>query len=359
MNSSAQFRSLRSWQWARRNLFASVGSGAVTLLCVTGLFIGSLALGKWLIVDARWLGTSPVDCAGVDGACWPFVWDRLDQFLYGLYPAAERWRVNLGVALAAALLLLLSNRHVPGRRWLAAGGIPLCVAVATLLFAGGHFGLPRVPTSQWGGFFLTLVVSTFVLGVSLPAGILLALGRLSKIPLVRALCGAWVEFWRAMPAIVLLFVVIIMLPLFTPPGVDVDKLLRALIALALLMSAYLAEVMRGVLQTIPAGQMDAAAALGLGYRATMGSVVLPQALTVAAPQITSQFIGLFKETTLLVVVGFYDLLGMVQTASTDPAWLSASSMATGYLFTALLFWTCCFGMSRYAARLESRRRRSP
>jgi len=240
-------------------------------------------------------------------------------------------------------------------RFLGLFGIPLCVATATLLFAGGAFGLVKVPTSQWGGFFLTLVVSTSVLAVSLPVGILLALGRLSQIPLVRALCGAWVEFWRAMPAIVLLFVVIIMLPLFTPPGVEVDKLLRALIALVLLMSAYLAEVMRGAFQAIPTGQREAAAALALGYRATLGSVILPQALAIAAPQIASQFIGLFKETTLLVVVGFFDLPGMVQTAATDPAWLSASSMATGYLFTALLFWTCCFSMSRFAARLESRR----
>jgi general L-amino acid transport system permease protein len=228
--------------------------------------------------------------------------------------------------------------------------------IGLLLFRGG-LGLPVVETSYWGGFFLTLVTAFFVLFTSLPLALLLALGRSSKLPLLRITCATWIELWRSVPALVLLFVAIIMFPLFMPPGIEIDKLLRALLALTVLMSCYLAEAMRGALQAVSRGQYEAAEALGFGYWQKMFLVIIPQALPTALPQITSNFIGLFKETTVLLIIGLFDLLGMVQNAASDPTWLSQGVSATGYVFAALFFWVFCFCLSRYSAALERRARR--
>ena len=342
-------------QWMRRNLFTSAAGTIVTVSCCALVVMLLLPAVRWLVVDARWSGTTGAACHGISGACWPFVREHAGQLFYGFYPTTQRWRVNTGLAIGALLIVLLSRPRFRANLPLASAAIVLCTVCAGLLFSGGYFGLSAVPTSLWGGFFLTLVVSYCVLTASLPIGILLGLGRRSHMPLIRTLCSAWVELWRAVPAVVLLFVAIIMFPLFMPHGLEIDKLLRALIALTLLMSAYLAEVVRGALQGVPAGQIDAARALGLSRLQTTGLVVLPQALSAALPQITSQFIGLFKETTVLLIIGFYDLLGVVQTVVTDPQWLSASTTTTGFVFAAFFFWSCCFAMSRFSVRLERRR----
>ena len=339
-------------RWLRENLFSSPLNALLTLASLFVVWAVLAPLFEWLILDAQWQGSSPADCPDRTAACWPFIRANLDQFLYGLYPKEEQWRVNLGLGIAALLAVPLFLPGFRRRGWLVPIVILAYAAIGLTLFAGGRFGLAPVETSQWGGFFLTLVTAIFVLSTSLPLAIGLALGRESRLPFVRAAATTWVEFWRSVPALVVLFVAIIMFPLFMPEGWEIDKLLRALLAMTILMSAYMAESIRGALQAIPKGQHEAASALGLGYWHRTFLVTLPQALPAALPQITGNFIGLFKETTILLIVGLYDLLGMVQNAASNPEWLGSGVTATGYLFVALLFWACCFGLSRFSTRLE-------
>ena len=340
--------------WTRANLFSSPLNSVLTLACACLIVMIGIPLVNWLFVNAYWSGTTPADCPDKSAACWPFIRARFDQFMYGLYPDTERWRINLGMGLIILFAVPLFIPRFPAKRWL----IPVLIIAYPLigmgLFLGGHFGLTYVETGKWGGFFLTLVTAFFVLSTSLPIAVLLALGRRSSIPLVRICCATWIELWRSVPALVVLFVAIIMFPLFMPEDLEIDKLLRALGALTILMSCYMAEAIRGALQSIPKGQYEAAEALGLGYWRRTFLVILPQAFPVALPQITSNFIGLFKETTVLLIIGLFDLLGMVQNAASDPTWLSPGVSATGYLFVALFFWLFCFSLSRYSAWLEKK-----
>lgn len=326
------------------------------LLVLGGLMLLLWPAFDWAVTSAFWLGEGPQACPDKSGACWPFIRERFGQIMYGAYPEAERWRVNLGLGLGALLLVPLIL--LPLRRkaaWI--GGFLLLYPMAALaLFAGGVFGLEPVGTSAWGGLFLTIVVGLFAFTAAFPMGILLALGRQSPIPVVRLLAGIWVEFWRGVPTLVVLFVAVIMLPLFLPVEREIDKLARALIALSILMSCYVGESIRGALRSVPRGQYEAARALGMGYWRAHVHVILPQAIRVATPQITNIVIGLFKETSLLVVIGLSDLLGVVQSASGDTDWHLSSARATGYLFIALLYWGICFAMSRYSAHLERRSR---
>ncbi|MCG6873091.1 MAG: amino acid ABC transporter permease [Gammaproteobacteria bacterium] len=335
--------------WLRNNLFNSPLNSLLTLASLGLLWLLLPPLVGWALVDADFHGSSRADC-GSGGACWVFVINRLDQFLYGLYPLEQRWRVNC-VLLAPLLFIVLARSRRAGRirNWAAAIG--LFIVVATWLLHGG-WGLPVVETTRWGGLMLTLVVAAVGMACSLPLGILLALGRQSELPVVRAVCVAFIEFWRGVPLITVLFMASVMLPLFLPEGVSFDKLLRALIGVTLFESAYMAEVVRGGLQAIPRGQYEAAAAIGLGYWRRMGLVVLPQALRLVIPGIVNTFIALFKDTTLVLIIGLFDLLGMVQAAIADPAWLGYS--VEGYVFAAAVFWLFCFGMSRYSQALEAR-----
>ena len=338
--------------WASINLFSSPLNILLTLACVCLIIMTGIPLLNWLVIDAYWSGTTPADCPDKTAACWPFIRVRFDQFMYGLYPEAERWRVNLGLGLIILSALPLFIPRFPAKRWLVPALIITWPLIGTVLFLGGHSGLPYVETGKWGGFFLTVITALFVLSTSLPIALLLALGRRSSMPLLRVCCATWIELWRSVPALVVLFIAIIMFPLFMPEQVEINKLLRALGALAILMSCYMAEAIRGALQSIPQGQYEAAEALGLGYWQRTFQVILPQAIPVALPQITSNFIGLFKETTVLLIIGLFDLLGMVQNAASDPTWLSPGVSATGYLFVALFFWLFCFSLSRYSASLE-------
>lgn len=222
--------------------------------------------------------------------------------------------------------------------------------IAFFLWLGGGFGLEHVETPRWGGLFLTLVVAGIGIAVSLPVGIVFALGRRSEMPAVRAISIAFIELWRGVPLITVLFMSSVMLPLFLPEGVNFDKLLRALIGVALFSSAYMAEVVRGGLQAIPKGQYEAAASMGLGYWQMMRVIILPQALKLVIPGIVNTFIGLFKDTTLVLIIGLFDLLGSVQAATTDPKWVAM--FVEGYIFTAFVFWIFCFSMSRYSMHIE-------
>ncbi len=337
-----------------KHLLSSPLNVFLTLVSLVVIYNVFATLINWLVLDAQWRGNTPDACPDKSAACWPFIWARFNQFMYGLYPATEQWRINLGVGIGVLLTIPLFFSSLPRKSTYAVGLLFTYCVIGVVLFRGGLLGLVYVDTTRWGGFFLTIVAAVFVMSTSLPIGIALALGRRSQIPFVRALCTTWIELWRSVPVLVVLFIAIVMFPLFMPAEWKIDKLLRALIALTILMSCYLAEAIRGALQSIPVGQYEAAKALGLNYWRRTSLIILPQAIPIALPQITSNFIGLFKETTILLVIGLFDLLGMVQTAASDPNWLSAGTNTTGYFFVAAFFWLFCFSFSRYTAYLEKR-----
>ncbi len=471
--------------FVRERLFSTPFNIMLTIVSALLLWFTIVPAVKFLIVDAVWRGTDRAAClqenAGhVVGACWPFIQAKFDQFVYGFYPAAERWRVNLTFALGALLLLPLLIPRIPaktlnsglffvafpfvaffllrggglsgfGVSWLASlllalvnlvaeAGIvlaraaetsemfrPLLNALATaitwlgiagayaiypviwlrdqiqvsaiplwsdfaattavvsiLLFVlNGHIrsgwrslvmslvtfagiaiviavmaldrgGLPIVDTRQWGGLLVTMVVSVTGIVASMPVGIALALGRRSTIPLIRVFSITFIEFWRGVPLITVLFFATYMLPLFLPGNFTVDGLVRVLIGIALFAGAYNAEVIRGGLQAIPRGQPEAASALGLSYWKTMGLIVMPQALRHVIPGLVNSFIALFKDTTLVLIVAIFDLLGQLRAAFADPNWATPTTLFTGFAFTGMIYFVFCFGMSRYSLFVESR-----
>ena len=287
---------------------------------------------------------------GYDGACWTFIKVWFKQLMYGLYPVEQLWRINLAFAILIIAAAPLFFQGVPGKRYIAGFLLLLYPLIAFYLFYGGAFGLEIVETRLWGGLFLTLVIAGVGIVASLPIGIVLALGRRSHMPIVRAICVAFIELWRGVPLISVLFMASVMFPLFLPEGVNFDQLVRALAGVALFSSAYMAEVVRGGLQAIPKGQYEAAEAMGLSYWKSMGLIIMPQALKLVIPGIVNTFIGLFKDTTLVVIIGLVDLLGATQRAGNDKFWVGFST--EGYAFAAFGFWIFCFGMSRYSQYVE-------
>ena len=251
-----------------------------------------------------------------------------------------------------ATIAWLMIPRLPAKRWVVIFALVGFPVIAWLLLLGGHFGLPAVPTREWGGLMLTLTVAIVGIVGSLPLGVILALGRRSQMPLVRSLSVVFIEFWRGVPLITVLFMASVMLPLFVPSEVEFDKLLRALIGIMFFWSAYMAEVVRGGLQAIPRGQEEAAKALGLGYWRRMGLIILPQALKLVIPGIVNTFIALFKDTSLVLIIGLFDLLAIIRAGLTDTNWLGFAT--EGYVFAALMFWIFCFGMSRYSQYIERR-----
>jgi general L-amino acid transport system permease protein len=339
--------------WLRANLFSSWSN---TLLTLIGLYLAYYALAgiiEWGLLSATFTGTDGSACTR-SGACWPYVTAKFTQFMYGRYPVEERWRVDLVYLLALAGLIPLMIPAVPGKLWNALYVFALLPVVAFFLLVGGVFGLPVVDTSLWGGLLVTLVVATVGITGSFPIGIALALGRRSRMPIVRWVSVGFIELVRGVPLITVLFMASVMLPLFLPPGVSFDKLLRALIGVALFDAAYLAETVRGGLQAIPRGQFEAADALGLSYTKKMGLIVLPQALKLVVPGIVGNFIGLFKNTSLVTIIGLFDLLGIVQLNNSDAKWFSPTTAKTGYVFAGLIFWIFCYSMSRYSQLIERR-----
>lgn len=349
-------RPVTAWQWSRRHLLSSPLNVFLTLASLGLLAVLVPPALRWLVLEANFAGTTRADCTGA-GACWVFVHARLEQFVYGFYPAPERWRVNLAGFVLAGGLAWIAWPRAPARRSVA---IALLVAfpwLAVVLLRGGVAGLAPVETAQWGGLMLTLVIALVGMVAALPLGVGLALARRSELPAVRYLAVAFIEVWRGVPLITVLFMASVMLPLFLPEGVSFDKLLRALIGVTLFQSAYMAEVVRGGLQSIDRGQYEAAAALGLRWWQAMTLIILPQALRRVIPGIVNTFIALFKDTSLVLVIGLFDLLGAVQAAITDPNWLGYAAEA--YVFAALVYWVFCFSMSRYSQRLEQRLESAP
>lgn len=337
--------------WLRANLFNTPLNGVVTLITLAVLITGLWPALQWSLIQADWVGDSRDACSG-EGACWVFISARFESIVYGFYPEPERWRVNIVFAGMALLVAWLVIPRLPGKRWVglfALVGFPL---IAFFLLVGGTFGLEHVPTRRWGGLMLTLTIAVVGIVGSLPIGIVLALGRRSRMPLVRGFSVVFIEFWRGVPLITVLFMASVMLPLFVPTQMEFDKLLRALVGIMFFWSAYMAEVVRGGLQAIPSGQEEAAKALGMGYWQRMALIVLPQALKLVIPGIVNTFIALFKDTSLVLIIGLFDLLAIIRAGLTDSDWLGFAS--EGYVFAALVFWIFCFSMSRYSQYLERR-----
>ncbi len=345
--------------WLRRNLFSSPFNTALTLATLVLLYLIVPPLVDWALISAYWgEGTSRNDCLteseGLklkEGACWTMIRARFGQFLYFRYPAPERWRVDVALLVLFGALVPLLTERVPGKRYLAVFLFAVYPPLAVWLFYGG-LGLAEVETPLWGGLMLTVILGTVGIVFSLPIGIVLALGRRSQLPAIRLVCVAFIEFVRAVPFITVLFMASVMLPLFLPDGVSFDKLLRAMIAIALFGAAYMAEVVRGGLQAIPRGQYEAAMAIGLNYWKSTAFIVLPQALRIVIPGIVNTFIGLFKDTTLVLIIGLFDLLNTVLASTRDADWAGLSQ--EGYVFAACVYFTFCFGMSRYSQYLEQK-----
>lgn len=341
----------RSVNWARKNLFSSWGNTILTLVCLWVICTVIPPALNWLVFQANWIGSTRADCTK-DGACWVFIHARFGQFMYGLYPHELRWRINVALVIGLLSILPMFLKSMPYRgRYIALWAIVYPVIVWVLLY-GGFLGLDRVETRQWGGLTLTLIIAAVGIAGALPLGILLALGRRSTMPVVRSLCIIFIEFWRGVPLITVLFMSSVMLPLFMAEGSSIDKLIRALVGVILFQSAYVAEVVRGGLQALPKGQYEAAESLALGYWRTQGLVILPQALKLVIPGLVNTIIALFKDTSLVIIIGLFDLFSSVQQATVDPTWLGMST--EGYVFAALVYWIFCFSMSRYSQYLEKR-----
>ncbi len=332
----------------------------LTLLTLALIILIVPPLLDFMLLKAVWSGTDREACLATAqnpevGACWAFVRDRFFYFIYGSYPIPERWRVDIFFAMLAVGIVWLLWLEAP-RRDLGSLYFFVVVPVVSYILLTGWplIGLRNVDTSLWGGVLVTIVVSWVGIVFSLPIGILLALGRRSTMPAVKLFSVIFIEFVRGVPLITVLFMASVMLPLFVPDAWSPDKLLRALIGIAMFASAYMAEVVRAGLQAIPKGQYEGAMAVGLGYWQMMYLIILPQALKVTIPNIVNTYIGLFKDTTLVVIVGIFDFLRTVEVSRIDPKWAAPTTSATGYAFAAIFYFIFCYAMSRYAKGVEAR-----
>jgi general L-amino acid transport system permease protein len=348
--------------WLRTKLFATAKDVVLTILAIALLVYIVPGMVDWLFIDAVWTGDNRAACAtiqqggvlpdGQSGACWAFIGAKFQQFIFGRYPLDERWRPMLVMAVFVILLIPMLLPKAPFKGWNALALFIILPVISFFLLIGGVFGLAPVETPLWGGLMVTLILSFFGITVSLPFGIILALGRRSELPVIKTLCVAFIEVIRGIPLITVLFMASVMLPLFLPDGWTFDKLLRALIGVSIFSSAYMAEVIRGGLQVIPKGQFEGADSLGLSYWQKMRLIILPQAIKLVIPGIVNTFIGLFKDTSLVSIIGMFDLLGIVTLNQSDANWSTPVTPVTGYIFAGFIFWMFCFGMSRYSAFME-------
>jgi general L-amino acid transport system permease protein len=341
----------RALEWLRRNLFGSLLNTVLTLVIVALAALILPPLVRWGIAQATFAGTTRGDCVA-GGACWAFIRVRLPLFFYGHYPANQYWRVDLAAVLLAVFCVPVLSEGVRHRWVWVLLLLTLFPALAAVLLWGGVLGLDYVDTTLWGGLMLDVIVSFVTVAGSLPFGILLALGRRSQLPVVRILSVGYIELWRGVPLLTVLFMSAVLVPLFLPAGVSIDRLVRAMAALVLFNAAYMAEVVRGGLQGVDSGQEEAAHSLGLRWWQVQAFIVLPQALRIVVPGIVNTVVDLFKDTTLVTIIGLFDLLGAVEQALKDPAWLGFAT--EGYTFSAVVFFVCCYAMSAYGRSMERR-----
>ena len=333
--------------WIRTNLFKGWFNSILTLITVYILWVIIPPLIRWAFIDSLWFSTG-AECKQIDGACWSIIPANLRFIIFGFYPYDLQWRPLVAMALLIALLFYSRNRDHWKKPLVYAWFLGLFLM--GLLMKGGLFGLTNVESNQWGGLPLTLLLSIFGLTAAYPLGILLALGRRSKLPAVKTLSIMYIELIRGVPLISLLFMSSVVFPLFLPEGVNINNIIRAQVAIILFTAAYIAEVVRGGLQAIPRGQYEAAESLGLNYYLSMRLIVLPQALKIVIPPSVQQLISAFKDTSLVVIIALFDVLKTTQTILNDPQWMGFSAEA--YIFVALIYFLCCFFMSNYSRRLE-------
>jgi general L-amino acid transport system permease protein len=338
--------------WLKDNLFSSISNAALTFIALYVIYLILPPILNWTIFDANFDLTADNQTCGREGACWSFINANLKMFIYGFYPEEELWRVNTMFGLIVAIVVfgsLLKNSQY--RAHYIIGSFLIYPVVAFILLYGG-LGLEIVETHKWGGLTLTVVVAAIGIIASFPLGILFALGRQSEMRVVKFISVVYIEFIRGVPLITILFMASVVLPLFFSTGMDFDKLLRALIGITLFQTAYIAEVIRGGLQAIPKGQYEAADAAGLSFMQKTILVILPQALKISIPNIVGSFIALFKDTTLLLIIGLFDMLAIVGAATSNSSWLGRDT--EGYVFVAMVIWVILYSMSRYSKKLEVR-----
>jgi general L-amino acid transport system permease protein len=337
--------------WLRGNLFSSPSNTVLTLLVLALLWLTVPPFLDWMIFDATISGNSKAACIG-SGACWTFIKLRMHTFLWSHYPPEELWRLAAAAALLVAFGLPVMRNRVRHRGLFVVLLLTVFPVLAGILLVGGVLGLPYVDTSLWGGLMLDIIISFVTVAGALPLGILLALGRRSELPVIKYLSIGFIELWRGVPLLTVLFMSAVMVPLFLPSGVSVDRLIRAMVAFTLFNAAYMAETVRGGLQGVTLGQEEAAYSVGLRWWQVQMFVTLPQALRIVVPGIVNNIVDLFKDTSLVTIIGLVDLLGAVNQSLKDPAWLGLAK--EGYVFTAVLFFVCCFAMSSYGRRFEQR-----
>jgi len=333
--------------WIRNNLFNGMLNSILTILTLFLLWQFVPPLFRWAFIDSAWHTTGQA-CRDAAGACWSVISINYRFILFGFYPYEEQWRPFLAMLILPGLLFYTRDRT----RWkkpLAYGWI-IGLFVMGFLMIGGLFGLKPVESTQWGGLPLTLLLSVFGLTAAYPLGVILALGRRSKMPGIKVLCIIYIELIRGVPLISLLFMSSIILPLFLPEGITINKILRAQVAIIMFTAAYIAEVVRGGLQGMSRGQYEAAESIGLNYYLTMRLVILPQALKIVIPPTVSQLISAFKDTSLVVIIALFDVLKTTQSVLSNPEWMGFSREA--YVFLAILYFLGCFSMSNYSRKLE-------
>ncbi|MBN1958411.1 MAG: amino acid ABC transporter permease [Desulfuromonadales bacterium] len=333
--------------WLRSNLFNTWYNSILTVLALALLAWLIPPLVRWAFIDSLWNSTSEA-CRDIDGACWSVIPNNIKFIFFGFFPQGQEWRPALAMVMLLALVFYSKERSrwkkSLGWVWLAS------LVIMGILMYGGILGMPVVETSQWSGLPLTMMLSFFGMVAAYPLGVLLALGRRSKMPAIKSLCVVYIEMIRGVPLISLLFMSSIMFPLFLPEGVTIDKVLRAQIAIILFTAAYIAEVVRGGLQAMPRGQYEAADSIGLNYNQTMRLIILPQALKIVIPPTVGILLSAFKDTSLVVIIALYDVLKTTKVALSNPKWTGYSTEA--YIFLAVLYFIFCYAMSSYSRRLE-------
>ena len=334
-----------------KNINSNWFNALLTLLVIFLLIKTTPGLLNWLFFDADFIGVSKEECSR-EGACWIFVYVWFERFIYGLYPNEEIWRINFVFLTLIISTILLAYSPDRLKKYFLIFLLISPFFLWKLILSGGNFGLEWVETNAWGGLSLTFIISIFALLFCFPIGTFLALGRRSSYPVIRYSCIGFIEFWRGVPLITVLFMASVMFPMFLPSGTFIDKLIRVIVAITLFESAYMAEVVRGGLQALPKGQYDAAKSLGMGYWRMNFLVIMPQAIKLVIPGIANTFLALVKDTPLILVVGLLELVGMIDMAKTNPKWLGFA--AEGYVFAGFVFWIICYSMSRYSQKLEER-----
>ena len=346
-----EFSGVKFLDKLNKNINSNNFNAFLTLLILFVIIKSILPILNWFFFEASFVGNSKEDCTG-NGACWVFIKVWFNRFMYGLYPDVEQWRVNTAFILLFGLVGIAFFVPQKIKKYFLIFLIFIYPFIGIKLLSGGSLGLTYVETAAWGGLSLTFIISAFAILFCFPIGVILALGRRSSLPAIRYISVGFIELWRGVPLITVLFMAAVMFPMFLPEGTFIDKLIRVLIAITLFEAAYMAEVVRGGLQALPKGQYEAAKSLGMGYWRMNTLIILPQALKLVIPGIANTLLALVKDTPLIFVVGLMELAGMIGLAKTNPEWLGMAM--EGYVFAGLVFWVICYAMSRYSQNLEKK-----